>query len=83
METLLVEVYLPAAGKNFELRLPKALNSLVAAHLAAEALSELSGGTYLPSHSSLFARRDSGRLLDMNRSLEQNDVCNGSQLLLL
>lgn len=83
METLLVEVYLPAAGITYEMRLPRAMNSLLAAHLAAEALSGLSGDTYLPSRSSLFAKRDSGRILDFNRSLEQNGVLNGTRLLLI
>ena len=71
METLLVEVYLPAAGITYEMRLPRAMNSL------------LSGDTYLPSRSSLFAKRDSGRILDFNRSLEQNGVLNGTRLLLI
>ena len=83
MDTILVGVYLPAAGKEYELRLPRAMNSLLAAHLAAEALSDLSGGEYLPSRSSLFAKRGRGQLLDMNRSLEENGIVNGSQLLLI
>ncbi len=83
MQTFVVEVYLPAAGKSFAVRVPRAMNSLLAAHLAAEALSELSGGEYLPSHSSLFAKRGSGRILDMNRSMEENDVENGTRLLLI
>ena len=83
MDTILVEVYLPAAGKSFELRLPRALNSQIADQLAAEAVSSLSDGTYLPSHASMFAMRDTGVLLDMKRSLEQNNLHNGSRILLL
>ena len=83
METIRVQVYLPAADRNFEIRVPQAMNSLMAAHLTAEAAASLSDGAYLPSRSSLFAWRDSGRLLDMSRSLEQENVKNGSRLILI
>ena len=83
MEMLLVEVCLPAAGKRFEVRLPRNMNALLAAHLVADALVSLSNGTYLPSRSSLFAKKGNGQLLNMHRSLEQNGVKNGSCLLLI
>ena len=83
MDTLLVEVCLPAAGKRFEMRLPRNMNALLAAHLAAEAVVNLAEGAYLPSRASLFAKAGSGQILDMRRSLEQNGVKNGSSLLLI
>ena len=83
MEMIIIEVTLPAAGKSFEIRLPRAMNCLTAAHLTAEALAPLSGGTYLPSRGSFFAWKDSGKLLNMGRSLFQEKVQNGSRLLLI
>lgn len=83
MDTIIVEVYLPAAGRAFEVCLPRAMNSLLAAHLTADALAPLSHGTYLSSRASLFAWREDGRLLDMGRSLEQEHVRNGSRLMLI
>ena len=83
MDTIVIEVYLPAVGESFEVRVPRAMNCLMAAHLTAEALSPLSKGAYLPSRSSLFAWRENGTLLDMSRSLEQEHVHNGSRLMLI
>ena len=83
MDTLRVEVYLPAQGKAYEVRLPKGLNTLAAAQLTAKALAPLSGGAYLDSHNSVLAWRDSGLVLDMRMSLEQANVENGSKLLLI
>lgn len=83
METIVVEVYLPAANQTFEVRVPQAMNSLLAAHLTADALATLSDGAYLPSRTSLFAWRENGKLLDMGRSLEQEHVRNCSKLLLI
>lgn len=83
METIVIEVYLPAANRAFEVRIPQAMNSLLAAHLTAEALASLSDGAYLSSRTSLFAWRENGKLLDMGCSLEQEHVRNGSELLLI
>ena len=83
MDTIVIEVYLPAAGRTFEARVPRAMNSLLAAHLTADALSALAKEVYLSSRTSLFAWRRDGKLLDMSRSLEQEHVQNGSRLLLI
>lgn len=83
MDTIVIEVYLPAVERAFEVRVPRAMNSLLAAHLTADALSALTKGEYLSSRASLFAWRRDGKLLDMNRSLEQEYVQNGSRLLLI
>lgn len=83
MDTIVIEVYLPAAGRTFEVRVPRAMNSLLAAHLTADALSALAKEVYLSSRTSLFAWRRDGKLLDMSRSLEQEHVQNGSRLLLI
>ena len=83
METIRIDVYLPATGSNYELRIPRRMNCLLAAHLAADAIAELSEGSYRSSRSSLFAWRDSGKLLGMNHSLAQEHVQNGSRLMLI
>lgn len=82
-ETIVVDVYLPASGQRFDLRLPKAMNSLVAAHLAAQALEPLSKGAYHASSSSVLAWHDSGKFLNAQHTLEQEGVCNGSHLLMV
>lgn len=83
METILIDVYLPAAGRSYEIRVPRAMNSLLAAHLTADALAPLTEGAYLSSRASVFAWRTTGKMLDMSRSLEEEKVMNGSKLLLI
>ena len=83
MDDLLIEVYLPANGKTYQLRIPGGMNTLLAASLTAKALAQLSRGCYAPSHNSVFAWRDSGKLLDMRLSMRQAQVNNGSSLLLI
>lgn len=83
LETVLVDVALPASGRHYEVRLPVSMNTLVAAHLTAEALAALSEGTYRPSRSSVLARGSTGRLLDVHKTLAQENVRNADTLLLI
>ena len=83
MNTILIEVFLPAAGISYDIRVPGSMNSLLAAHLTADALANLSDGNYRSSGSSIFAWRDSGKILETGKSLEEAGVKNGSKLLLI
>ena len=83
MNMIVAEVYLPASGKSYEIRVPAAMNSLLAAHLTADGLGNLSEGTYRSSRSSVFAWQDSGKVLEMEKSMEEANVRNGSKLLLV
>ena len=83
METIVIEVYLPALCRSFDVRVPKGMNTLLCANLTAKALSSLTGGQYQASRSSIFAWRANGALLDTHRSMEKAKVCNGSKLLLI
>lgn len=83
MEMITLEVYLPAARKSFDVRMPASLNCAVCCALTAKALSEMSDGEYLVSRSGFLAWRDTGKLLDANLSLGAQNVRNGSRLLLI
>lgn len=83
MDTILIEVFLPTTGDRFEVSVPRAMNSLLAANLTAKALAPFSGNTYQPSHSSFFAWKEDGKALNMLESMERSGVINGSQLLLI
>lgn len=83
MNHVIVQVYLPSIQKDFEIKLSCPMNSLLAAHLTARAISPLSEGTYLPSHASIFAWKDTGKLLETGKTLEESGVQNGSHLILL
>lgn len=83
MQQLLILVYLPTLQQFFEIRVPAAMNCLLAAHLAAKAIAPLSNQTYAPSHSSLLAWKETGRLLESNKTMTEAGVKNGSRLILI
>lgn len=78
-----VSLRLPAAEREYTLRFPAGLNSHVAALLAAQALEPLSGGAFRAAKSCVLAWRESGRILESQKTIGQNGVRNGSKLLLI
>lgn len=78
-----VSLRLPAAEREYTLRFPAGLNAHVAALLAAQALEPLSDGSFRAAKSCVLAWRDSGRMLDSQKTVGQNGVQNGSKLLLI
>ena len=83
MERVIVEIFLPAAGKKFDVRVPLDLNVGVLSGMISKALSDLSEGTYLPSKSSCLAWMETGALLDSTRTMRQCGVRNTSRLLMI
>lgn len=83
MNHVIVNVFLPTLQRDYEVKLPCSMNSLLAAQLAARAIAPLSEKTYLPSHSSIFAWKKTGQLIETSLSVEQAGIINGSHLILL
>ena len=83
MQQLLVYIYLPTLQRYFEVRVPAAMNCMLAAQLVAKAVAPLSSQTYAPSHSSLLVWKETGRLLEAGKSMAEAGVKNGSRLILV
>lgn len=83
MNKLLIEVYLPAAQKSFDLLIPADMKVSQLTKLAAQALSQLSGALYAADDDSLLCDRESGRILDINMTAWNLGLRNGSRLMLI
>ena len=83
MEHVIVSIYLPAARKAWDVKLPLELNALTAAGMASKALSSLAEDQYLPSHSSFLCWRGSGAMLEADKTIRECGLKNGSHLMLI
>lgn len=83
VEKFLLEIYLPATEKSYEVRLPAGLNVHAAAVLAGMALSEASEGLFAPSGNCMLFWQDTGRGLNARKTLWEAGVQNGSRLILI
>ncbi len=79
----LVEVYLPAAQKTFDMRIPAASRMGEIMSLVATLASELSGGSYKATNDSMLFNASNGELFDVNMTALEQGVCNGTKLILI
>lgn len=79
----LVEIYIPAAQKTFDMRIPAGSRIGEINILVAGIAAELSGGFFSSSGNSFLADAVSGEILDVNLTAEEHSIQNGTRLLLV
>ncbi|THF73922.1 methyltransferase [Cohnella fermenti] len=83
MDNILVEIYLPVAGRCFDVYIPLTSRLHEVEVLLAKAFMEVSGGYFVGSPDSVLCDRESGTVLDINKSALELGMCNGSRLMLI
>lgn len=83
MDKILIEVFLPAANKSFEIYIPLELKLHEVTFLVAKTVSELSNGLFKSSDDSVLCDRTTGEILNVNMSAKDLQLKNGSKLMLL
>lgn len=83
MNHIIIEVYLSAAKKSYDIRVPRCGMMWEVTKLVAEALEELSNGLYKASEDSVLCDRETGTIFNINYSIEELGITNGSQLMLI
>lgn len=83
MKKLTLEIYLPAAQRTFDVQVPaNALLSQVL-ELAGREISRLSGGVYEADPACVLCNRASGAILNINMTVWELELRNGSKLMLI
>lgn len=83
MDKVLVEVYLPASEKSFDVFLPLESKLYEVVYLLTNTMTELTEGEFSPSHDTILCNRHSGTILNINMTVEENGVINGAKLMLI
>ncbi|MCM1026241.1 MAG: hypothetical protein NC432_07380 [Roseburia sp.] len=79
---ILLELYLPAAEKSFEIRVPKQIKVAQAVGMLVEFLKKRDEG-YLPTEDSVLCDLESGRVFDANAFIGCIGLQNGSRVMLV
>jgi len=82
MNEILIELYVPALGKSYDIFIPTAANIFEISSLVTAAVEKLADGLFLSGGAVLCGRED-GRPLDINATPAELKLRNGSQLLLI
>lgn len=83
MNKVMVEVFLPASGEIYDVRIP--LDSQIGeiTMLIMKQLERLSNGRFFANPSTVLCDGESGQILDMNKFAAELDIKNGSKLMLI
>lgn len=82
-EKILVEVFVPAIGKKYDVFVPLKSKMHEVVRLVAKSLSELSEGKYRADQEAVLCDRESGKVFDINSSVYELEIKNGSKMMLI
>ncbi|MDF2820871.1 MAG: hypothetical protein K0R15_1312 [Clostridiales bacterium] len=83
MNKILVEVYLPVADISYDVFIPTKSKLFEVLPLLSKSISELSGGLYLATEDTILCNYNDGAIYNINLSVEELGLKNGSKLILI
>ena len=83
MDKVLVEVYVPAAEREYDVLLPLESKLYEVVFLLSGTLSELSQGHFAATKDTILCDRSNGSILNINQTVEENGLENGRKLMLI
>jgi hypothetical protein len=83
MDKYLVEVFVPAANKTYDVFIPKNVQLFEIINLIAFQAELLSEGQFKKTLDTILCYRDNGIVLDINLLVSEANIANGTRLLLI
>lgn len=83
MNKMLVEIYVPAAKKNFDMLIPRSIMMYEAVELISKIAAEISEGIFVADKDTVVCRREDGAILNINLSVRELGLKHGSRLMLI
>ena len=83
MEKILVEVYVPSLMKSFDIFIPSVSQLGTVLELIKKAVNEITDGLFVPMDNTVLCNFENGKILDINKSVSELEICNGSRLMLI
>jgi hypothetical protein len=83
MERVLVEVFLPAAGSSYDIYIPLDSRMSEVLILVSKVIEDLSKGKYKITEETVLCDRASGIIFNINLSVAELGIKNGSKLMLI
>ncbi len=80
---MLVNVYVPILNKSYDIFIPVQSQLFEVTELIKRAMCELSEGQFMPSHDTVLARKSTGEILDINSTVFELAIENGTKLMLI
>lgn len=80
---ILIELEIPLIEKKYDLFIPINKKVGTVKNLIEEALVELSNNAYVPKEDTNFYSKETGEIYDVNKTVRDTDLKNGSRIILI
>ena len=83
MHKVLVKLYVPIIEKEYEIWLPLNKKVYKVTNMIVKSVNELCGGYYTPSQMPMLYNKVSAKPYDVNLNVKENDIKNGTEIILI
>lgn len=83
MDKILIGLYVPATGQTYDIFIPYNDSVENVLELIKKAIAQISEGYFVSNNLVSLALRKTGYILDINKSAREQNLKNGSQLMLI
>lgn len=83
MQKVLVEVFVPVLDRSFDMFIPLQSPMYEVLELMKKAISEMSDGRFIANQNTTICHREDGSILNINLSVYELEIRNGSKLMLI
>lgn len=83
MNKIMIELYLPAAGQTYDIRIPGESRIGEIIPLLDACIAELAEGYYVPNADAILCDRATGVVLNVNLTANEMGILNGTKLMLI
>lgn len=83
MNKVLVNVYIPILNRAYDVFIPLQSQIFEVTELIKHAVTELSEGQFMASRDTVLARKATGEILDVNSTVFEMEIGNGTKLMLI
>ena len=83
MDKALIEVYVPVLDRSFDLFIPLTSPMHDVLELIKKAVSEMSDGRFVANANTTICNREDGTIININLSVYELGIRNGSKLMLI
>ncbi len=80
---ILIELEIPLIEKKYDLFIPINKKIGTIKHLIENALVELTDNAYVPRDDSNFYSKETGQIFDVNKTVRDTELRNGSRIILI
>ena len=83
MDKVLVEVYVPVLDCSFDIFIPLRSPMFEVLELVKKAVKEMSDGRFIANENTAICYRENGTIININLSVYELEIRNGSKLMLI